>query len=241
MIDGTASVVSKGDFARIAGVSAARVSQYIAQGQIGPEAMVGEGRAARINVAVAMRQLRDRLDIGQRLANGLTTRIEVPGGQDGLPLPPTAAAAGAPQPATVPPTREPTVEDQLKAEKLWRARSDRRKREREERAEAGLYTRTEDASREMKRMAAGILEAVEGGLDGMARAISARFEVPTRDVLHLMRGEFRGVRERIAQGHRAAAATLAETIEDPVAEDDEAAGDADVALGDDDDGDSDED
>lgn len=234
-MQGPAGVVSKGDFARIAGVSAARVSQYISQGQIGPEAMVGEGRAARINVAVAMRQLRDRLNIDQRLANGLGTRIDVPAGQGELPV--SAAPSAAPAPPVVLPLRERTVEDQLKAEKLWRARSDRRKREREERAEAGLYTRTEDASREMKRMAADILEAIEGGLDGMARAISARFEVPTRDVLHVMRGEFRVVRERIAHGRRAAAAAMVETIEDPVAEDDETAGgaDADVAeLGDDD-------
>lgn len=233
-MEGSAGVVSKGDFARIAGVSAARVSQYISQGQIGPEAMVGEGRAARINVAVAMRQLRDRLNIDQRLANGLGTRIDVSAGQGELPV------SAAPAPPVVLPLRERTVEDQLKAEKLWRARSDRRKREREERAEAGLYTRTEDASREMKRMAADILEAIEGGLDGMARAISARFEVPTRDVLHVMRGEFRVVRERIAHGRRAAAAAMVETIEDPVATDDETVDDADVAdLGDDDNDDED--
>lgn len=219
-MQGAAGIVSKGDFARLAGVSAARVSQYISQGQIGPEAMVGEGRAARIRVDVAMRHLRDRLDVGQRLANGLGTRIEVPAGQGELPSaaakvdsPPVIASA-----ATAPLSREPSVEDQLKAEKLWRAQADRRRIEREERAGRGLYTRTEDAGKAMKKLAGDLLAGFEGGLDGMARAIAARFELPQRDVLHLMRTEFRGVRARLAAAQQAGAAGLAETIEDPVDE-----------------------
>src|SRR5215813_1640879 len=57
-------VVSKGQFATLRNVSPGRVSQWISEGKIKPDALVGEGRKAKINVAVATRQFRDSLDIG---------------------------------------------------------------------------------------------------------------------------------------------------------------------------------
>ena len=62
-------VVSKGQFAALRNVSPSRVSQWISEGKIKPDALVGEGRNAKINVAVATRQLRDSLDIGQLRRN----------------------------------------------------------------------------------------------------------------------------------------------------------------------------
>ena len=49
--DGT---VNKSDFAAHLGVSAARISQYIAEGKLSADALVGTGRAARIRLDVAM-------------------------------------------------------------------------------------------------------------------------------------------------------------------------------------------
>ena len=37
------------------------------------------------------------------------------------------------------------------------------------------------------------LQAFEGGLADMATSIGERFEIPQRDVLHLLKGEFRKV------------------------------------------------
>ena len=52
-------------------VTRGRVSQMLASRQIDGDALVGEGRNAKINVAVARAQLDARLDLGQRLgANG---------------------------------------------------------------------------------------------------------------------------------------------------------------------------
>lgn len=68
-------VVSKADYARLKSVSAARVSQWISAGQIERSALVGEGRGAKIDVALADEQLRRKLDIGQRVGNGLSTRL----------------------------------------------------------------------------------------------------------------------------------------------------------------------
>lgn len=53
---GDGSIVTKKGFARLAGVSPGRVPQWLTEGKIGPEALVGAGRTARINVALAMAQ-----------------------------------------------------------------------------------------------------------------------------------------------------------------------------------------
>lgn len=55
-------VVSKGDFARRCGVTRGRVSQWLREGKIGPEALDGTGCRARIKADVALGMLRDRLD-----------------------------------------------------------------------------------------------------------------------------------------------------------------------------------
>jgi hypothetical protein len=68
-------VLSKGDFAAHIGVSAGRVSQYIAAGMIGPDALDGQGRNAKVIVARAVEQIKRKRNIGQALGNGLMTRL----------------------------------------------------------------------------------------------------------------------------------------------------------------------
>ena len=51
-------VVSKSSFAELIGVSPARLSQYLAEGRISGEAIVGAGHRARIRVNVAQAQLK---------------------------------------------------------------------------------------------------------------------------------------------------------------------------------------
>jgi hypothetical protein len=59
------SAVTKAEFAALIGVTRGRVSQMLAARQIDGDAIVGEGRSARINVEKARRQLGARLDLGQ--------------------------------------------------------------------------------------------------------------------------------------------------------------------------------
>ncbi|MFC6490714.1 hypothetical protein ACFP9U_22395, partial [Nitratireductor sp. GCM10026969] len=71
--------VGKGEFARLIGVSAGRVSQYIAEGKIFGAALVGEGRSAKIVPEVARVQLAKTLEPSQRLgANGALLRSVKP-------------------------------------------------------------------------------------------------------------------------------------------------------------------
>lgn len=66
----TKEPISKGEFAIRRGVTPARVSQWLADGAISGDAIVGTGRGARIDEDLACAQLEARLNAGQREANG---------------------------------------------------------------------------------------------------------------------------------------------------------------------------
>ncbi|QRE78254.1 hypothetical protein [Methylobacterium aquaticum] len=68
-------IISKSAFARLCNVQPSAVSNWIANGILSGEAIVGEGRTARINVDVARVQVNQRRDIGQALGNGLKVRL----------------------------------------------------------------------------------------------------------------------------------------------------------------------
>lgn len=182
-------VVSKSDFARLCNVTAGRVSQWISEGKLSGAAIVGEGRFAKIDVDEGSRQLGTRLDMSQRLGlNGMGTRLP------GLP----SSAATPPSSPT-----SSTVEDQIKQERLKQERIKSRQLEADDAARRGIYMRTDDAKREMARIAGTMISVFEGELPTMAQAIAARFELPARDVLHLIRNQFREMRAR-ASAHLAA-------------------------------------
>ena len=193
-------VVSKGQFAALRNVSPGRVSQWISEGKIKSDALVGEGRNAKINVAVATRQLRDSLDVGQLTGNGVGKRLDLP-----LPVQPLPAAmASEPAPS---PSGDPLA-DAIKQERLDQLRRDNRREAEEEAARSGKYTDATEAARQMGVIATQMMAVMEGSLAELATAVSARFEVPQRDVLHLLRSEFRKVRATAAKTFRDMATEL---------------------------------
>lgn len=198
-------IVSKGEFAARLGVSPGRVSQYIAEGKISGDALVGEGRSARIAVEAATAQLRAKLDINQRFGlNGVSTRI------DAAPVEQPVSA-----PASVPPPSDP-VEDRIKREKLRQAELMTARLEREDREAHGQYIRASEAREQMSRIAGTMMTMFEGALPELAGAVAAQFELPGRDVLHLMRQEFRRIRDRASASRKEASAAEPATIEDPI-------------------------
>ena len=192
-------VVKKSAFAALRGVSPARVTQWIAAGKISGAAIVGDGRSAMIDVDLATAQLRERLDVGGRFGlKGLSTRL------DGAP--PVAPAAQLSLPLG------DSVEAQIKAEKLRQAQLMTSRLEEEDRQRRGLYVEAQAARNEMVRLAADLLGSFEGSLTDLSAALAAQFHLPGRDVLHVLRREFRRVRERLAGAHAAAAAAEPRTI-----------------------------
>jgi hypothetical protein len=158
----TEDMVTKGRFAVLAGVSQARVSQYLTDGQISGEAIVGSGHRARIWVAVAMEQLRRNLDAG---ANG-RARV-ASGGDDG------------------------TVEDAIKRARLEQLSLANEHARAVREANAGRYVLADDTRQRMGAIAGRMVGMFEGSLGEFATAIAGKFNVPARDALHVLRTTFR--------------------------------------------------
>lgn len=203
-------VVSKGRFAEMRRVSPGRVSQWISEGKIKSNALVGEGRNAKIDVAVATLQLRSSLDINQAAGNGVSTNLDLaPPVHVPEAAQPAASASFAPASAQA----VDLVAEAIKQQRLDQLRRANRQKAEEEAARSGKYVETTDAVRQLGTVASQLMSVVEGSLTEIATAIAAKFEIPQRDVLHLMRGEFRKVRANGAKMFRDKAIELPATIE----------------------------
>lgn len=207
-------VVSKAAFARLKSVSAARVSQWISGGKIDGAALVGEGRTAQIDVAIADQQLRERLDMGQRVGNGLSTRL----GRATAEAAPHLPLAEAP-PAAAAPTAIDKFEEAFKRERLEGLQRDNRKKAEEEAARAGRFVDAQAAGAQMAKIAGKTMTMIDGSLPEIASALSAKFSLPQRDVLHLLRAEFRELRQRAADSLRVEASQLPPIVEAELAAD----------------------
>ena len=161
--------VSKSQFAAMIGVSRGRVSQWLRAGKIDGAALIGEGRAARIDVDLARRQLDARLDLGQRLgANGKA-----------------ALAFDATNSA-------------LKAARLRQLTLANERAEEEARLREGRYVAADDVRKEMGRIAGRLIVSFEGALPELAEAIAANSLMPQRDALYVLRASWRAIRTRLS-------------------------------------------
>ncbi|MEM1046471.1 MAG: hypothetical protein AAGL24_09980 [Pseudomonadota bacterium] len=154
----------------------------IKEGKISGEAIVGEGRSARINVALAMAQIGNRTDPGQRLGNGVKTNLTPPAGD-----------------APTLPTTFNTTTDKIAEQKLKQAEIATRRAEAEERARQGEYVLASDARAAMTRTIAQLLRQIEGGLPDMASKVSGDFQLNQRDVLHVLKSEFTVIRAKATE------------------------------------------
>ncbi|MAA99708.1 hypothetical protein [Stappia sp.] len=207
--------VSAAEFARLRGVHRSQVTRYVKDGKISGDALVPSGRGVKIRVKLAMAQLRERLDIGQQIGNGIDARTSLEGEQsegarsegalfaDVREVPGCRAAAG----------RGPSIEEQIKRERLRSVQFANRKAAEEEEARKGRLMETDAAQARMTGLVSQTLQAFEGGLADMATAIGERFELPQRDVLHLLKGEFRKVCASAAERARKRLAETPATVE----------------------------
>ncbi len=215
----SAQVVGKSEFAALRGVSPGRVSQWLAEGKIKPNALVGEGRGAKINVEIATRHLQESLDPNQRFGlNGISTRLDLnepsPASAPAKPAPKADTAPPAPPPPSVEPAAQ-SVEDQIKREKLRQAQLATARAEEQDRLSRGVYILAAEARDETTRTAARMINSFDGAIPDMAAAIAAKWQLPSRDVTHLLRAEFRKMRARLASEFAELAAAEPETVADP--------------------------
>ncbi|MDX0425157.1 hypothetical protein [Sinorhizobium medicae] len=204
-----ADIMTKSAFAAHVGVSAGRISQYIAERKIFGDALEGEGRNAKIRASVAVEQLRKTLDPSQRFgANGAATRS--------APVASELSFDGPEKPkAPVKPTviADPFI-DEVAAEKLKQQKITTARMEREEALELGRYMLTDDARREMVKAVAEAFKVMEQAIPEMAKAIAAQFSMLTHDATHVLLKAFRDHRAKKARDFADAAAELEEHVED---------------------------
>jgi hypothetical protein len=197
------STVTKAELSLLTGVSRQRVSQWIAEGKIGPEALEGEGPRARVRVALALKHLRERLDANQRFGlNGLWTNL-------------TANAPESPKAdAVVAAPIVDSVEARIKAEKLRQAELATRRAEEDDRARRGIYCLASEVRAAMNRQAVSFVKFFDGALPDLAEALAAKHKISAREALHTLRSEMLRIRARAAKNLRLEAAALPEFVED---------------------------
>lgn len=194
------NTVTKGEFARMVNLSPGRVSQMIAEGKIS-DCLVGEGRAQRIDADKAIEKLKLRRDPGQAMGNGAKAQLSIP---------------AQPSTASAPPNSESDdISLKLQRAKLEEAEFRNRKLREEERARAGIYVLAEDVKAETAKLATRMLQMFEGGLTEVATEIAAQFQLPQRDVLHLLKTKFRSVRTSVSAELAAEASSQPAMTEEP--------------------------
>ncbi|MBB5515779.1 DNA-binding XRE family transcriptional regulator [Rubricella aquisinus] len=206
-------LVTKSKFAETLGVGKSAVSNWIERGIISPDAIVGEGRNAKINLEAAREQVRRNRDIGQSLGNGIATRTTVSPVHTTAPTQPMGSAVSTERGDADPdrPSVNPvlpladTIEDQLKRAKLEEQLRRNRLQAAEEALRGGKLMSADDAREQMTRVAGMMMQIFEGALTDFAAALASQFDIPQRDALHMLKNEFRTVRKTATMKQRALA------------------------------------
>lgn len=181
--------VTKGDFARIRGVSPGRVSQWIAEGKLHGEALIGEGRSAQINLDKAQEQLGGTLDFDQHQAQALAK-----------PAAPTASL---------------TPEQQrIHAVKAETAEIELRRLKREELEQQGILVNAMQARQAWGRELSELVAAIEQWLPDAAAQLEKQLQVDHKQGTTILRHAFRDFRAKRADLARNAAFGQPELIAD---------------------------
>lgn len=199
--------ISKREFAGLCRVSKGRVSQWIKEGKLSGRAFDGEGPRARIVVEEALRQLKLRLDTGQRFGNGLRTNLQAPTrpGERTQERPRTGPTAEAQEPISPGQIGVEDLAQQIQAEKLAELQLRNRRLREEEFARRGIYTATGDVRSALRKVAGQTLSLVEAAIPEIASGLVRRFGIAQRDAVHTLRTEIGRVRTNIAAVAEAAA------------------------------------
>ena len=172
--------VSKSEFATVMGVTRQRVSQWLAARQIDGDALVGEGRTARINVEIAKEQLSERLSISQHLgANG------------------KALLNGGASP----------IDASIKSERLRQLVLSNDRASADAALRAGVYVMADDVRQQFGAVASRLMTSFESAFLPMANAVVAAKAQTPNEVLRAMRAAWLEARAQAAkaQGEEALA------------------------------------
>lgn len=222
-MDEQVQLMTQAEFARHMGRSRAAVSQWKKKDILREDAFTLPGKKGKVRVAVAVDQVQRNRDIGQSLGNGIDTGPGAdapakPVCEEPTVAPPAVSPAASTEPVSSPeqrPTSEAAskgdvrradwVQDEHRRAKLEEQQRKNRKAASEEALRVGILMSSDDARDQLGRVAGMMMQIFEGSLTDIATAIAEQFGVPHRDALHLLKAEFRKVREVAAKKERSRA------------------------------------
>lgn len=205
--------VSSSQLAAELGVSAGRISQYVAEGKL-DGCYSGERRARRFDLSKVKAALGRSLDPGQMMGNGAATKRQI----DALPaereLPFTPRAT--PQKADS--ELNPRDPDRYELARIISAEEKARRDRRDNLADEGTFVLASEVSRQVQRAVGQEVREFESVLRDGARRVADKLGVDflvARKLLTDVWREHRAVREKVlAEGADQAAMTEAETEQD---------------------------
>ena len=110
-------------------------------------------------------------------------------------------------------TKPAGLAEQIQAERLEQEKRRNRREAIEEAQQLGQLVEGEALTREVAKVCQALVNTFTGMAPDIANAIAAKFELPQRDVLHLVRQVMNEKRGAAAQAARQAAEALPETVE----------------------------
>lgn len=180
-------IVTKADYARLRGRSGAAVSQWIAGGKLRAPALVGEGAAQRVDVALADQQLGFGLDVGQQLAQAAPI------------LPGIAATASVP---------DDDLQKRLLQNRLAQADIDLTQRQLKVKAETGQWVTRASLEIAVRREVGGLLQGIDAWLPGLAADLAAEMAIDPATLAIALRNRWRTFRADAARRRADHAAAL---------------------------------
>jgi len=188
------TVLSKAEFAKHVGRSRSCISGWIKDGKISADALIGDGREARIWVQRAKADLARSLDPSQQVAQAMPIAFDA----REIPLPDDGPKSSAP--TQTPPTseRERDLARRAKAD-ADKAEHDAEAARRRLAVDEGRYVIAEDAAAAWGKEIAKILATIEGFITtGLPRAIADETGADWRTISTISKTSWRALREQIA-------------------------------------------
>lgn len=208
------ALVSSSQLASELGVSAGRISQYVAEGKL-EGCYSGAGRSRRFDTQKVATALGRRLDPGQMLGNGADTKRNLGAMRSGEELPLAAPPAGPAKTDGRLPDKDP---DRYELARIQIAEEKARKDRRDNLAEEGTFVLAVEVERQVQRAISQEVREFETVLRDGARKIADKqgvdFLVARKLLTDVWRQHRAGRTDALAQAADAARMTEAEQEQD---------------------------
>ncbi len=193
------TVLSKAEFAKHVGRSRSCISGWIKAGKISADALVGDGRAAKIWVQRAKADLGRSLDPSQQVAQAMPIAFDA----TEIPLADDRPKGGTPTPAPPLSERERDLARRAKAD-ADKAEHDAEAARRRLAVDEGRYVLAEEAAAAWGKEISKVLAAIEGFMTmSLPRLLADEIGADWRVISTISRNQWRALRAQLSDDAKA--------------------------------------